>query len=97
LIKTYIGFSIKKGSVVYGLESLQAYRKKVHLILLCGSAGEKTARKTNELAAERNIPLRVSPELLSGLTGKINVKVIALTDENLAKPTLNILDGGKID
>jgi ribosomal protein L7Ae-like RNA K-turn-binding protein len=84
-IKSYIGFSVKKGSVVFGLESLERYKKRIYLLMLCLTAQNNTTKKIQTLAEKRNIPLLTSDEPLDELVNKTNLKVIGFTDEGLAK------------
>ena len=58
-IETYIGFSVKKGSVVFGLDCLTRYRKKLYLVVVTQSVAEKTKANAKQYAEQRNVPFAV--------------------------------------
>ncbi|MEG1613488.1 MAG: hypothetical protein RR357_04920 [Clostridia bacterium] len=85
-IVSYIGFAARARKVVFGADSITKRCKRHRLIILCSTAGENTAKQIKSYAEKTNSPLIV----LSGCTiedilKKQNCKVIAITDENLAK------------
>ena len=52
-IETYIGFSVKKGSVVFGLDCLTRYHKKLYLVVVTQSVAEKTKANAKQYAGDR--------------------------------------------
>lgn len=52
-IETYIGFAIKKGSVVFGCDSIESYRKKIKLILYTISLSDNSVRILEKNAEKR--------------------------------------------
>ena len=62
-IETYIGFSVKKGSVVFGLDCLTRYRKKLYLVVVTQSVAEKTKANAKQYAEQRNVPFAVVSDL----------------------------------
>ena len=46
-IETYIGFSVKKGSVVFGLDCLTRYRKKLYHVVVTQSVAEMQSNMPN--------------------------------------------------
>ena len=87
-IESYLGFSIKKGSVVFGLESIECYRKRMYVIFLSCDVGKNTEEKTKLFAQKKNIPLILTKQPLNEILKKTNVKVLAITDTNLSKAIL---------
>lgn len=83
----YIGFAVKKGSVVYGLDNLEVYRKKVFLILCSNKLADNSLQKAQIVADNRNIKLIVISDLEEIL--KRNCKVLAICDKNLATAIIN--------
>ena len=81
-ISSYIGFSVKKGSVVFGLDNIETYRKKVHLILCSNLLAENSFKKATLESQKRNcliFKLEGLEEIL-----KRNCKVLAICDKQLA-------------
>lgn len=81
-IETYIGFAIKKGSVVFGYDSVKLYRKKMFLFLCVKGIAENSFAKMTQLSTERNIPLLVIDDC-NCLSGR-NCKALAICDKSLA-------------
>ena len=74
-IETYIGFSVKKGSVVFGLDCLTRYRKKLYLVVV-------TKANAKQYAEQRNVPFAVVSDYEILL--KRNCKVLGICDKSLA-------------
>ena len=81
-IETYIGFSVKKGSVVFGLDCLTRYRKKLYLVVVTQSVAEKTKANAKQYAEQRNVPFAVVSDYEILL--KRNCKVLGSCDKSLA-------------
>ena len=56
-IKTYIGFALKKGSVVFGLDNIRKKPSAICLVLVCETASEKTVKETEFFCRKNKIPL----------------------------------------
>ena len=81
-IETYIGFAIKKGSAVFGVDAITRYRKKVYLLLMTETLSQNSA-KALEAAAERlGCKLLQIPDY--DLLKMRNCKAIAICDKQLA-------------
>lgn len=81
-IETYIGFAIKKGSVVFGCDNIVRYRKKVYLLLATKTLSPNSLKVLNA-SAERfscKVQLIEDYEFLS----KRNCKALAICDKSLA-------------
>ena len=85
--KSYIGFAIKSNSILFGSDSIEKKHKKNMLIILCSSVNEKV--KNNMLKIGAPTVVLKNNVLLSQLVERANVKVIALTNENLSNAVLN--------
>lgn len=79
----YIGFAVRKGSVVYGLDTLETYRKKVFLVLCSSTLADNSLAKATAEAQRRNITMLVVPDLEHIL--QRNTKVLAICDKSLAE------------
>lgn len=85
-IMTYLGFSMRSKEIVYGLDNIQSYRKKQFLIILCTTITEKNELKMKTLCEHKNIALvKLKSGLLAELLNKENVKLVSVTNFELAK------------
>lgn len=88
-ISAYIGFSVKKGSVVYGLDSVETYKKKIYLILCSNTIAENSHKKAVAEGQKRNCAVKTIEGLEETL--KRNCKVLAICDKQLANAILENL------
>ncbi len=91
-IKSYVGFAINKGAVIFGLDNILVSKKKLKLVLLCKTASEKSKKEIKHYCAKKEIQLIESAIPVEELVSKKGVKIIALTDENLVKAILQNSD-----
>lgn len=83
-LMAYVGFGIKARKIRLGSEQILACHD-AKVILLTKSLSPSAAEKLESFAKSKNIACHiVSEENLSQLFAQKNVKVVALTDENLA-------------
>ncbi|MCL2234449.1 MAG: hypothetical protein FWC02_02075 [Firmicutes bacterium] len=87
--KTYIGFAVKSGKTVYGLDNIESYRKRIHLLVICSTAGKGLKRNLNMYAENKEIAL-IETKNLSEIVHKENVKAVGVTDKNLAKAIMQL-------
>lgn len=91
-IETYIGFSVKSRKVVIGLDSIEKSKKKIYCILMCITVSENTEKEVLKLAQKYNLPLiKTIGKKLCEIAFIDNLKVLALTDKELAKAVVNNL------
>lgn len=90
-IETYVGFAIKKGAVVYGIDNITAYHKRMHVIFADPELSERGMYSIKAFAESRKIPLLVKKELYL-VINKQNCKAFAVTDKHLAGAILNNVD-----
>ncbi|MEG1706610.1 MAG: ribosomal L7Ae/L30e/S12e/Gadd45 family protein [Clostridia bacterium] len=81
-INSYIGFSVKKKSVVYGIDMIEKRMNNIYLIVYSENLSDNSLKKLKKLCADNNIPLLLV-EYLEELLKK-NCKVLAITDKNLS-------------
>ncbi len=81
-IETYIGFAIKKGSVVFGCDNIARYRKKVYLLLATQTLSPNSLKVLNACAERFSCKVKLIEdyEFLS----KKNCKALAICDKSLA-------------
>ena len=93
-IETYLGFCIRAGQIVFGVEMLERKKKGVYLLLVDEALG-KNSLKAVTLARERlGCPLLSAKEgALGALLHRPAVKVAAITEKNLASAILSVVGG----
>ena len=92
-IETYVGFAIRKGSVVFGCDSIKTYRKKIWALLYTPSLSDNSLSVLKEVAARLNRPLVCIPEMET--LSKKNCKALAICDKSLANAILENLNVGR--
>lgn len=88
-VETYIGFAIKKGSVVYGCDNICRFRKKIYVILHTESLSENSLSMLKSFSSKNNLPLVQIGEI-PVLLNK-NCKALAICDKSLACAIINNL------
>ena len=92
-IETYVGFAIRKGSVVYGCDSIKTYRKKMWALLYTPSLSENSLSVLKDVAQRVDRPLVCIPEM--EILTKKNCKALAICDKSLADAILENLNVGR--
>ncbi len=92
-IEAYLGFCIRAGKIVFGVDRIEKVKKGVYLLLADGGVG-KNSFKPTLLAKERlACPLIMTDEGVLGETlHRPGVKVAAITDDHLATAILSVVD-----
>ncbi|MGN0796518.1 MAG: L7Ae/L30e/S12e/Gadd45 family ribosomal protein [Christensenellales bacterium] len=86
-IISYLGFAQKAGKVVIGFDNVANKKyKRFPLILVCKSASDRTK---NEVIHSDKATRIIVADNVAELTNRTGCKVIAVTDENLAKAIIN--------
>ena len=81
-VETYIGFAIRKGSAVFGCDSIRVYRKKVYLLLYTPSLSQNSLSDLTKSAQRIGCPVLQVDEYET--LQKKNCKAIAICDKSLA-------------
>ncbi len=79
--KSYIGFAIKSGRIVYGVDNI-LQKRKAYVALLDAALAENSRKKVIEYLDNKHIPYFVAD--LTIYMHKQNCKAVAITDEHLA-------------
>ena len=90
-VTTYLGFAQKSGAIVYGIDNLRDYRKKMYLIIVCKTANDKytqVANKIKSLNANCTI-LTTNGVTLASLLNKDNCKIIGIKNHSLAQAIID--------
>lgn len=86
--KSYIGFSIKSGSLIFGFDNIVTCKKKIKLIIVDDTTNMKNIEKLKRYASLVGCEIIKSNILIGELTSKENVKSIALVNIDLANAIL---------
>lgn len=81
-VETYIGFAIKKGSVVFGCDNIEKYRKKIYLLLNTKTLSSNSLSTMQSVADKRSIQLLEIDDY--DLLVKRNCKALAICDKQLS-------------
>ncbi len=87
-VETFIGFAIRSRSLYTGSNTIATLRK-AYLVIVCDSAAEGTKKTALSYANKFKCPLMISKLLLEDIVLKENCKIVAITDENLAKAIID--------
>lgn len=87
-IETYIGFAIKKGSVVFGCDNISRYRKKVYLLLATKTLSPNSLKVLSTCAEKFGCKVKVIEDY--DFLSKKNCKALAICDKSLADAILSV-------
>mgnify|MGYP000021933976 FL=1 len=91
-VDTYVGFAVKSGRVIWGLDMLKKAKKAPFVILIDERIGQNSLKQVNLYAERNSVPIVVMPaEHLNNSLARTNVKILSVCDENLAKAILNTI------
>lgn len=82
-VETLLGFAIKAGKVVFGTDRIEAYRKKIYLIIMCETLSENGKNKIRAMADKVKV-LQSTEKKVEEMTHRIGCKVIAVVDRQFA-------------
>ena len=88
-IKTYIGFSIRSGQVVYGLDNIMVCKKKIKLVVVSNSISENSLDKVKNVCEKKNLDMLLLSDSLENITKRNNCKVLGILNDELAKAIKN--------
>lgn len=90
-ISAYIGFAVRSGKVVYGIDNIVKCTKRIYAIFVCPTAAKNLSDKAKLFSERHDIPLATTETPLEDIVHKQNCKAIALLDHNLAKAARNAI------
>lgn len=83
-IKSYLGFSIRSGKVIFGSDKLFEGKKTPKVVLICSLQNEKVTNKVLRFCEQNNIKsIKLDGMTLAELIGRDNCKVIGVLDKSL--------------
>ena len=84
-IVSYIGFAIKSKKLLTGQTHLKHTKENLQLILVSSDATENLKNLAKNLAVKHSCTYIITNVPLEQLTNIPNIKIVAITDENLSK------------
>lgn len=90
-IDSLLGFAVKAGKLIYGIDSVEVFGQKLYVIFICDSASERTKEKVLRIASAKNIPVILSEKELQYAVGRKNCKIVAVKDKQMAQAMLGYL------
>ena len=90
---TFIGFAIKARKVRFGVGAVSTLKPKVPLLILCDTASDNTKNDAVKLSKKLHSTLLIATGVkVEEIVYKEKCKLIAITDEGLAKAIIENLD-----
>lgn len=87
-IASYLGFAVRAGKVLWGVENVTAKPRRRKVILMCPTTAENTSKQVKAYCQKTGSPLIELEGATLEFLLKRNGKVLAVTDDNLAKAIL---------
>lgn len=90
-VLTYLGFAKKSNNIIFGIDKLQNYNKKIHLIILCKTANEKYLKTAQNIRAKnKNCTVLITKVCtLNELLNTDNCKIIGIKNLSLSKAIID--------
>lgn len=95
-ISSYIGFAVKSGAAVFGIDALERCKKKVYIVIFSSDLSARS-KKNALVLAEKFSAVVVTTETggVEAAAHKTNCKLIALTDKNLGEAVIKALENDR--
>lgn len=95
-IDSYIGFAVKSGAAVFGLDALERYKKKVYLVIFSSDMSERSKKSALNLSEKFSAAVIIAAAGgVEKAAHKTNCKLIALTDKNLSEAVIKALENDR--
>ena len=88
-IRAYLGFCLRAGKIIFGVDDIEMHRKKIHLLLVDEGLADNSLKRLVKANESFSAPLLTAEAgLLGELLHRPQVKAVAIKDFNLAKAIL---------
>ncbi len=88
-VETFIGFSIRSGKIIFGVDAAERKKKGVYLLVVSCDLSENSYKVALKLQERFQCALMKTRSIaLSELVHRENCKLIALTDKSLSEAVL---------
>ncbi|MBO5412182.1 MAG: hypothetical protein J6A38_03795 [Clostridia bacterium] len=92
-IQTYLGFCIRAGKMVFGAENVESKKKGVKLLVCDADLGKSSLKIVLQAKERFACPLlSVCDGTLGEILHRPGVKVVAITDNQLASAILSVVE-----
>ena len=89
-ISAYLGFCIRSGKIVYGVDEIAEHKKRISLLIIDGGLSENSRKEIYKAQERLACPLlETETDLLGELLHKPAVKAVAIKEKNLAAAVLS--------
>lgn len=88
-LTSYVGFAVRSGAAVYGLENIKKSYKKIFCVIEDEMLSENSRSKTESFCKEKSIK-KIVLKNIDELFGANNCKVVGITNKELAKQIINV-------
>ncbi len=85
--KAYLGFALRAGKLILGVNAVQAAKRDVYLLVADESASSNTKKQIESIVKKLECPI-VWVQDLEALTGKAYCKLAAVREQSLARAIL---------
>lgn len=91
-IASLIGFAVKSGKIIYGLESLEEGKRKRYLIVCCHTLSERAKIGVKKVAQRDGVFIvETKTRKLEDIVYKKNCKVIGISNKQMADAIINYI------
>lgn len=92
-IKSFVGFAVRAGKVVWGTDNVLAYKKKLRLVLASADLAENAREKLRAYCEKKPAEFVVLTDLtVAELVHREGVKAVGVIDKNLSDAILSELE-----
>ena len=92
-ISAYLGFCIRSGKIVYGVDEIAEHKKRISLLIIDGGLSENSRKEIYKAQERLACPLlETETDLLGEVLHKPAVKAVAIKDKNLAQAIITALE-----
>ena len=92
-METYLGFCIRSGKMIFGVDNIEKQRKGVKLLIVDGELGQNSLNTMLKLQGRFACPMLMTDNgVLSKRLHRLGVKAVAITEEHLASAVLSAVD-----
>ena len=88
-IISYIGFAQKSNNLIAGQTPLKRTKKQLYVILVCNTGSDNLKNLAKNLSVKHRCKWFITDQNLETLTNVKDIKIIGVTDENLANGIVN--------
>ena len=89
-IETYLGFCVRSGKMVFGVEMIDRAKKGIYLLIADETLGASSFKTIVQAKERLDCPLLLSgKEILSEMLHRPAVKTVAIKEKNLAAAILS--------